>query len=198
MFTLLLLASWLLVSDPQYGRDVRRMAGVFGHSVFDELRGAPDEAALAQSRHFEEGGIAFDYPAVLRPRLDVGDAGDRSWHFEYGMFTLELSAPGSDIDADAYLGALADVFEGGTRIDAEGPMAGRAAVLCGEERVATRIRIKLIDSWSAMEGFDLPSLDGKPRILLFDDEEVRGAESALARATYVRVLGSLRCDAPAR
>lgn len=196
MIVVLLLAlAWLGATHEEYGRDVRLFAGLFAQGMSDELRGTPEAEALEETRRFEQDGIAFDYPAVLRLRLDDAGGGERSWHLEYGMFSVELMLSGTGIDGETYLDAMADLLAGGSSIDAQGPMRGRSAMLCGEQRIATRARVKLLGSWSAMEAFDLPAHAGLSRTLVFDDEEVRGGESRLARATYAHVLGSLRCTA---
>ncbi|MBB5209512.1 hypothetical protein [Chiayiivirga flava] len=194
MVALLLAASWWLLYHPEYGRDVRTFGSIFAHAMFDELRGAPGTAALARSARFDDGDVAFDYPAVLRARADDDDTDPRGWDFDYGMFSLRLGAPG-ELDAETYLSLLADTFADGSRIDAEGPMPGRTAVVCGKEQVATRIRVRMMGSWSAMEGFDVPTGDGQTRMLIFDDEEAGSLETQLAHATYARVLGTLRCAA---
>jgi hypothetical protein len=190
---LLLVAAGWLASHEDHGADMRRFGGLFLHTLIDELRGAPDADDLLATARFDEAGIAFDYPAVLRRREEVNDGGSRTWSLEYGMFSLELYVPNYDGVAADHLGLLAEIFDGGRSIDAEGPTAGRRAVLCGEDIVATRIRLKLMGDWSQQEGFDLPSPDALPRILIFDDELVGGENSRLAQATYERVLGSLQC-----
>lgn len=198
MVTVAFMLSWWLFTHEDYGADARLFAGLFAHGVVDELRGAPDADDLQASAHFDEAGIAFDYPAVLRRREETSDNGSRTWSFEYGMFSLELYAPTYDSDSATHLGLLADMFDiGGRSVDADAPLPGRQATLCGEDLTATRIRVKLMGDWSQQEGFDLPSPDGlPPRMLIFDDELVRGENSRLAEATYARVLGSLRCSAP--
>ena len=193
MVTLFLLASWLLFTDADIGPTSRTFSAIFVHGMVDELRGAPSASALEPSAHFDEAGIAFDYPAVLRRRDEVDDDGSRTYSLEYGMFTIELHAPTHGVDSALYLGAIVDVFEGGTRIDAEGPMPGRGALLCGEQRTATRIRLKMMGDWSEMEGFDLPSPDAHPRLLVFDDETLGQGNTPLALAAYERVFATLRC-----
>lgn len=195
MVSLLFLLAWFAGTHPDWGVEVRRYSGIFLLGMVDELRGPPDADAIAKSRRFEEDGIAFDYPAVLRPRLEEDEQGERTWSFEYGMFTLEYRSSAVGVRTEDFLGVMVDLFEGGRSIDAEGPMPGRSVTLCGENVEATRIRVKLMGDWSSMEGFDLPGTDadGRVRSLVFDDEEVGGGESRLARETYARVLGSLTC-----
>ena len=198
MVIVALLLSWWLFTHDTWGDEARLFAGLFAHGFVDELRGAPDADDLQASAHFDEAGIAFDYPAVLRRREDVSESGSRTWSFEYGMFSLELYAPTYASDSATHLGVLADVFDiGGRSIDATAPEPGRQAMLCGESVTATRIGVKLVGDWSRQEGFDLPSPDGLPRMLIFDDELVRGENSPLAEATYARVFGSIRCAAVA-
>lgn len=168
--------------------------GIFFHTAWDLLWGEPDAEALAPSRRFAEAGIAFDYPALLRRREETDDDGSRSWSLEHGMFELELSARRDGVTAEDLLGTLGGMFEGGRSLDAEGPMPGRVATLCGQRLTALRLRLKIAGDWSELEGFDLPAPAGESRLLLFDDEPVGDRPSAVARATYERVLGSLRCD----
>lgn len=194
MATIVLLLAWLVATHDEYGSDVRMFAGLFVYGMIDELRGAPAAEDLQATAHFDEAGIAFDYPAVLRKRVENSEFGGRTWALEYGMFTLELYAPAYAKSSEEYLGMLADLLDvGGRSIDAVPPEPGRTATLCGEELVATRIRVKIMGDWSQMEGFDLPSPEGTARLLIFDGELVRGQPSRLAQATYDRVLGSLRC-----
>ena len=193
MFTLVWLLLSLLAGRVAQDSDTREMAGVFTHAFVDSLRGPPVANALEETAHFEAAGIAFDYPAVLRLREDFDESG-RTWMFEYGMFSLELFAPSYETDVETHLELIASILAGGRSVDAEGASAGRTATVCGQERSAVRTRIKLLGDWSVQEGFDLPSRDGTPRLLMFDDEPVNGQPSALAMATYARVLGSLRCD----
>jgi hypothetical protein len=156
--------------------------------------GGPSDEALAQSEHFEGAGIAFDYPAVLRRRESVDEDGDRTWSFEYGMFELELYAPNTPVSSALYLSALSEMFQGGRRIDATDPAAGRTESLCGQSLTATTLRIKMMGDWSEQEAFDLPAPAGEARLLMFDDEPVGGKPSKVARATRERVLSTLRCD----
>lgn len=192
---ILLLAYGWAATDARFGADVRMYSSVFVYAMIDEWRGPPDAEDLEATAHFDEAGIAFDYPAVLRRRDETDVAGERTWSFEYGMFSLELHAPQRPLHAEAMLGVLADFLDvGGRSIDAQAPEAGRTVSLCGRETVATRTRVKLMGAWSQYEGFDLPAPDGEARMLLFSDEQTGGAASALAQATYARVFDSLRCD----
>jgi hypothetical protein len=169
-------------------------SGVFFDALADELRGAPDAEALAASARFDEDGIGFDHPALLRRRERSDENGARSWKLERGMFTLQLYAPRTPLRAADYLGVLADLLADGERLDAEPPTAGRTAMLCGHALTSTRIRLKMMGDWSEIEGFDLPAPAGQSRMLLFDDEPVDGKPSSVASATRERVLASLRCD----
>jgi hypothetical protein len=168
-------------------------AQIFGNAFWDELRGAPDAEDLVASAHFEGAGIAFDYPAVLHLRGGSDDDGDRSWSLEYGMFELEVRAPYYETTAADSLGVLADLFDGGRSLDAEPPVQGRTLTLCGEEVTSTRIRMKIVGDWSDMEGFDLPAEPGRSRLLIFSDEPVGGEPTPLSRATFERVISTLRC-----
>ena len=168
-------------------------AALMWNSAADELRGAPSAEALQKSAHFADGGVAFDYPTVLRERVDIDDDGDRSWNFEYGMYTLEVHHSRGEMAAADYLGALGELFAGGERLDAEPLAQGEPRELCGARRTPARVRLKLMGDWSEMQAFDLPAPKGESRLLIFDDELVSGAPSALGRATFERVLSTLRC-----
>jgi hypothetical protein len=111
------------------------------------------------------------------------------------MFELQLLAPQGELRGADYLGLLGSLFEGGRSIDAEAPGPGRTETICGHRITATRLRIKLMGDWSEQQAFDLPAPPGESRVLIFDDEPVDGKPSAVAAATWERVLGSLRCDA---
>lgn len=167
---------------------------IFWHTVWDLLRGEPSEQALARSARFDEAGIAFDYPAVLRRRESIDEDGDRRWSLEYGMFELEMGAYRNDVRVADFLGLLGDMFAGGKRIDSEPLSDGATLTLCGSPVTATRLRLKLAGDWSELDGFDLPAPPGESRMLIFDDEPVAGKPSAIARATWKRVTASLHCD----
>jgi hypothetical protein len=176
------------------GCDANSGAGIASRTAWDLLRGDPSEEALAQSARFEGGGIAFDYPGVLRLRESTDEDGDRSWSLEHGMFELEVSARKDELRAADFLGVLGDMFAGGRSIDSKPLDAGRTEVLCGHRMTATRLRMKVAGDWSELQGFDLPAPPGEARMLIFDDEPGGANPSAVARATWERVLGSLRCD----
>jgi hypothetical protein len=169
-------------------------AAIMVDTAADLLRGEPDAEELARNLRFEEAGISFDYPAVLRRRESTDADGARRWSLEYGMFELALHADPERLRSQDYLGVLAESFAGGDRLDAEGPGAGRSALLCGQRLTAVRIRLKIGGDWSELQGFDLPAPSGGARMLVFDDEPVDSRPSAVAAATWERVLGSLRCD----
>jgi hypothetical protein len=176
------------------GCDANSGGGIAARTAWDLLRGEPSAEALAETAHFEGAGIAFDYPAVLRLREVTDDDGERSWSFEHGLFELELSERRVPLRAADFLGLLGDMFEGGRRVDAKPLDAGRTETLCGHRLTATRLRLKLAGDWSELQGFDLPAPPGESRLLIFDDEPGGEHPSAVARATWERVLGSLRCD----
>jgi hypothetical protein len=135
------------------GCDANGNGAIAWNTFLDLMRGTPDEAALARSARFDEAGIAFEYPAVLRRRESAHDDGDRSWSFEYGMFELELTARNDTVGAADFLGVLGMMFEGGRRVDAEALAEGRTETLCGQRLTATKLRLKLAGDWSELQGF---------------------------------------------
>jgi hypothetical protein len=167
-------------------------APMFWHSAADELRGPPSADALAQTARFEHGGIAFDYPAVMRLREDREDDGDIEWNLEYGMYTASIYAPKFEVTAAGYLGLLASL---GEALD-DPKLHPEPVELCGARREAAVEYVQLIGSPTRLEGFDLPAPPGESRLLLFSDEPVAGEPTALARATRERVLATLRCRKP--
>lgn len=183
-----------LLATTLAGCDANSGAGISARTAWDLLRGDPSEEALAPSSRFEGAGIAFDYPSVLRLREVVDEDGDRSWSFEHGMFELELSERKVPLRAADFLGLLGGMFEGGRSIDAKPLDAGRTEIICGHTLTAARLRLKLAGDWSELQGFDLPAPEGESRMLVFDDEPGGEHPSAVARATWQRVIGSLRCD----
>ena len=190
-------AAWIVVAvlaTGLAGCDANSSAGIVTRTAWDLLWGDPSAEALAENAHFEGGGIAFDYPAVLRLRKKTDEDGDRSWSFEHGMFELEVSARQDDLRVADFLGLLGEMFAGGRSIDSKPIDAGRTETLCGHRLTATRLRMKMAGDWSELQGFDLPAPAGESRFLIFDDEPGGNHPSAVARATWERVIASLRCD----
>jgi hypothetical protein len=169
-------------------------ASVVWHTFWDVVGGEPDAEELAPSARFEGAGIGFEHPKLLRRSVSRDDDGDPTWSFEHGMFELQLLAPSGELRGADYLGLLGSLFEGGRSVDAEAPGPGRTETICGHRITATRLRIKLMGDWSEQQAFDLPAPPGESRVLIFDDEPIDGKPSAVAAATWERVLGSLRCD----
>lgn len=167
--------------------------GDWWDAFVDALRGAPGRAELARVQSFAEDGLAFDVPAALR-RTEKRLPSAREWSFARGGFELEVHDGEGRYSVADVLGTLADTLAGGKHVAAVGPEAGRKVTLCGREVESVRARIRVMDEWTAYEGFDLPASEGRVRWLLFQDELRDGQPSATARATYAAVLASLRCD----
>jgi len=164
------------------------------NSAMDELRGPPTETELAPGKRFVGAGLRFDYPAVLRLRADFQPDGDRGWALEYGMFSLEVDAPGYEITVEDQFEAFAEFLAGGDSIDARPVQPLPPVTLCGREVVPRSMDVKMFGDWSRRIGYDLPAAPGRSRLLLFDDPLIGGHGTALGQATRERVLASLECS----
>jgi hypothetical protein len=166
-------------------------SGTFFNAFFDELRGQPSNSALKALKHFDQGGIAFDYPAVLRARVETDTY--TNWEFTRGDVELELHTPDFDFSANAYLEALADTMTSDKR-PSIGPKAAATVQWCGNSITGVRWRINFFGDWHELHGFDLPSTPNGNRFLVISDIVENGAWSATAQATFDALNASIRCD----
>jgi hypothetical protein len=170
----------------------RSMFDTLTGAFSDELRGAPSAAALREIARFEQSGVAFDHPALLRVRVDENEY--PSWSLTRGDFELELHAPGSGFDATDYLDALAGAMPADPRPSAELARM-RKVNWCGEEIEAVVRYVSFIGDVHELIGYDLPDGRSGTRFLVFDDLPADGHRSAVDRAAFDALAGSIRCDA---
>jgi len=165
----------------------------FWTAARDAIAGPPDEKALLERRHFEQAGIAFDYPAPLHVTSDAD--GDPNWTLTYGDFDLDVYAYAQgNIDAADYLGALESVL-GTERANVETSVDTAPVMWCGRKITPVRMRLTLFGDRHDFRGYDLPAPAGETRFLIFDDVLVNGKNSSTAEAAFAAVAASLRCAA---
>src|SRR5690606_27491471 len=97
--------------------------------------------------------------------------------------------PGAD-----YLGILGGIFEGGRSMEAETIAPGRTDPPCGHRITATRLRIRIKGRWAEPPAIVLPAPSGDSCLLVVHDGPVDVSATAVAGATWERVVASLRCD----
>ncbi len=90
----------------------------FFGAMSDELAGEPSAEELAELEHFDQAGITFDYPALLRLRRDSD--GDAQWAMTRGDFEMEVYAQAVDMTAADYLAFFAETM-GGMKRQVPGP-----------------------------------------------------------------------------
>lgn len=164
----------------------------FWGAFADELTGAPGAAALKPLARFEEAGIAFDYPSVLRVNHDAEGGQWRLWR---GDFELEVRTGTYSAEyARILLDTMGSVLHGG---DEPAAPAGPAAVLrlCERDVAGLRLRLTLIGDPHEFLVYDLPLANGESRLFLFDDILQDGKPSATREATLDAWRNSLRCAA---
>lgn len=166
------------------------IVGAFIDGFVDELRGAPEAEELKKTKRFEQAGVSFDYPEVLRLHLDDEDW--PSWELERGDFELELHQPDSAIQAADYLRLLAQGMSSG-KAPVQGPEAGIKVHWCGQPITAVRWRITFFGDPHELLGFDLPPSPAGPRFLTFSDMLTDGHWSATAQAAFDALNASIRC-----
>jgi len=148
-----------------------------------------DEASLRDRAHFEEAGVAFDYPAALRVMRD--EDGHPWWTLTRGDFKLDVYAP-----PHIGVGALDVLVEryGDDRHEVE-RVRGEPVLWCGREFQPVHIRLTVFGNRREMRGYDLPAPAGETRFLIFDDVLVNGKRSKTAEVTFAAVAATLRCSA---
>jgi hypothetical protein len=187
-FAVLLCASGVAAAD--YPADSGW--NIFWGAFVDELVGAPSAAALKPLARFEEAGIAFDYPAVLRVNHD---AEDKQWRLWRGDFELEVRTGTYDADhAQTLMSMMGSVLHGGDE-PAAPPEPAPMLRLCGRDVAGLRLRLTFVGDPHEFLAYDLPLANGESRLFLFDDILRDGKPSAAREATLDAWRGSLRCTA---
>jgi hypothetical protein len=163
----------------------------FMGAMSDEIRGEPSAAALRETRRFSKAGVSFDYPALLRVRVDKDEY--PSWEFGRGEFELELHAPDFAYSSEAYLDGLASAFESDE--SAQGASVPALKVnWCGNEITGAVRHMKIFGDHHRFQGFDLPAGKNGSRFLIFGDMLEKGHWSATAQATFDAVSASIQCE----
>ena len=192
----LLLCVGACSSDRDEGEAAPRSAwGTFIGAFSDELRGAPSAESLKKTRRFDQAGVAFDYPAVLRLTVDTDSY--PSWTLTHGDLDLEVHAPDSDFASRDYLVSLADAFDS-EGAPSEGPESGVTVIWCGASITAVRVRLSILGDRHELLGFDLPGAVDGNRFVIFDDMLVDGRWSNTAQAAFEELSNSIRCDQSVR
>lgn len=166
------------------------MWGIFWAAFSDELAGQPSDDDLKAAARFEQAGIAFEHPALLRVRSD-DDVETPTWSLSRGDFELELHAPKGDVSADDYIGLLAEMAGGDDAIDyAE---KTHPVDWCGRRIEATEVSFELFGDVHVFTGFDLPAPEGESRYLVFDDVLIGGQPSKVFTRTLEMMKTSVTC-----
>jgi hypothetical protein len=162
-------------------------------AMSDEIRGEPGAAALAETRRFSKAGVSFDYPALLRARVDKDEY--PSWEFSRGEFELELHTPDFAYSSETYLDALVTAFD--PEESAEGASEPALTVKwCGTSITGVVRHMRIFGDHHRYQGFDLPSGENGSRFLVFGDMLQKGHWSATAQATFDAVSASIQCETP--
>jgi hypothetical protein len=168
------------------------LLGVFFGAMFDEMRGPPSSAELAQKVQFSHGGVHFERPRVLR--LSVDRDGMDNWALERGDFSLNLYVADHEYSAADFLDTTVEVLASDDD-PLEGPLPGRKVNWCGQEVTGVLYRFHFIGEPRVYEGFELPPTRNGARFLIFDDIRRNDRDwSETALATFAAVDASIRCD----
>ncbi len=166
---------------------------IFINAFVDEIRGAPSQSAMEKSEKFSAHGIRFDYPSPLRLNKSDDD-GSKTYELEYGQFTAELYIPGYELTAADYMNQLHGIYKTSIGKDAK-IESGRKYTLCGVQGTSTVITLTLMGDPHRYEAFDLPLINGEPRILIFDGETDSKRElDSFGKSSVKRIMDSLRCN----
>lgn len=168
--------------------------GTFWGAFFDEMSGEPGAEALKPLARFDEAGIRFDYPSVLRVSYD---AEDREWRLWRGDFELQVQVRDSyDPEyAQSLLDTLQSALHSKRAPPAEAVATAQTVQWCGREVTALRMRMTFFGDSHEYLAFDLPLADGGSRLLLLDDLQEDGKRSRTAEAVLAAVSASLTCTA---
>lgn len=182
-------------AEPQQGGYAADSSwGTFWGAFFDELGGEPGAEALKPLARFDQAGIRFDYPSVLRGSYD---AQEREWRLWRGDFELQVQVRDSyDPDhARTLLELLQSMLHSKRAAPAGAVETAQTVQWCGREVTALRMRMTFIGDSHEYLAFDLPLADGGSRLLLFDDLQENGKRSRTAEAVLAAVSASLSCTA---
>lgn len=168
--------------------------GTFWGAFVDELGGEPGAEALKSLTRFEQAGIRFDYPALLRVSYD---AEDREWRLWRGDFELQVQVRDSydPEHARRLLAVMQDMLHSKRAAPAADVEAGETVRWCGRDVTAQRMRMTFLGDSHEFLAFDLPVSDGGSRLLVFDDLQENGKRSRTAEAVLAAVNASLVCAA---
>lgn len=162
----------------------------FWGAFVDEIVGAPGAEAVKPRERFDEGGIAFDYPAVLRVNYDADDS---KWRFWRGDFEFEVHVGAYRED---YAERLLDMM-GGVLHDSSTPKPTTESVpalsLCGRDAPGARLRLTFLGDPHEYVAYTLVLNDKDARLFVFDDLLVDGKTSVLREAMLDALKTTLRC-----
>jgi hypothetical protein len=164
----------------------------FWGAFVDEIVGPPDAEAVKPRERFDEAGIAFDYPAVLRVHYD---AEDKQWRLWRGDFELEVHVGTySEGHAQRLLEMMGGILHDGDT-PTPAPESVPALSLCGRDAPGWRTRLTFIGEPHEYLIYTLQLADTDARLFVFDDLLVDGKPSLLREAALHALRTTLRCDA---
>lgn len=162
----------------------------FWGAFVDEIVGAPGVEALKPTERFDEAGLAFDYPAVLRVSYD---AEDRKWRFWRGDFEFELQiGPFGPDHARQLLTMMGSILHSGDT-PADPAESIPALPLCGRDVPGWRVRVTFIGDPHEFLAYSLPLRENESALLLFDDILKDGKASPAREALLESLRSSARC-----
>lgn len=189
-----------LLPLPLCAQDYATASGwsTFWGAFTDELFGQPGESALKETAHFEQAGIAFDYPAVLRVNLAEDGDGWRIWRGDAELALSIESDQEQQTQAELetasvdFLQQMQDILN--TRDATVVPPAKvTQASWCGHEIAGIRMRTPFVGDEHEFLVFKLPLGQGKVATLQFEDVIADGRNSRTFDALLNSVKATLRC-----
>jgi len=162
-------------------------------AMSDAVVGDPSQSALNVRRHFDQAGLAFDYPAPLRLRVD--HEGYPSWTMTRGDFELEVHAPGEGDSVESYVDMLVQGIADDGSVRSLPP--GDAVHWCGQDIAPVRRRIRFVGDHHELLGFDLPDGAMGVRFMVINDMLIGGEPSRTRKAVLAALDATLDCGAAA-